>query len=790
MCMRFASRSLPLLAALLALVVSGIATAQDFTLRQQLGAIASGEGAANGLFGWDVAVDGDLAVACDVRLDGSPARVRTWRRSGQAWQRLPMHDVVLSGDSGCRLALAEGTLAITQYRSIAPSRGYVHIFSWTEQGWEQEYGVSSTVDYYDAIATSGNIVVAGVPLYDGTGDNGGRVRVWRRDGSGNWSSESISLSTPQDGAFFGQSVAIVSGAIVVGAPGMDVDAGGTLREDAGAAYVYELTIDTWNLAATLTESDGEIGANHRFGTAVAISGLDPGTPDRLLVSSPSNEAAAHAGIVRAYTRGAGTWNEAFSFDQSGSPTDDQFGCSLAMDGAWAVVGICTNGSVAENAGAVRILRFNDEFDGVANWALRTDPDGVANDYLGVRAGIDRDGPVTIVGQSQADLYGNPNQGVVLTSVGTAGDIPALTRSLDLGQGLTDAGAAAVAVDADVLVVGAYNEAVGSQRGRGAAYVFRRGGGGQYQFEQRVLAPDGLAGDAFGFSVAVRGDVMLVGAIGRGLAGVESAGAVYAFRRSAGQWALEKVLTPVSAGDGTSMGLSLAFDGSTAFIGERRQHVGVYARDAGGNWTLAQDLDHDGGDSIALSGELVALGHSAAQVGGDYVGQVALYRRAAGLWQLDDVLSGAAGDQQFGTEVGLHGDLLAAASNAEHVPVLLYRRVGNEWLPEGSLLPDDLPLTTRCHHVAAAGDRVAFGCWDDPGTSGDSWVYVYAKGDAGWSFVQRIEPPGAQPHAAHGYSLAWQGNLLFAGALGMTIDFDGQGAVYVYAGDRLFRDGFE
>jgi hypothetical protein len=682
-------------------------------------------------------------------------------------------------------------LAVTHYRSTTPSRGYISIFAWTDEGWEREHGVSSSTDFYDAVATSGNIVVVGLPLHNGAGgDNSGRLRVLRRSGSGSWSAEYINPPTSQSGAFFGQSVAIVSGAIVVGAPGMDVDDDGTLRANAGAAFVYELTIDTWNLAASLTEPEGEIGTDHRFGSAVAISGLDPGTPDRLLVSRPANEDASHAGIVRAFRRGASTWTEAFSFQQSAAPVDDQFGCSLAMDGNWAVVGICTDAEAGENAGAVAITKFNDAFTSVTQRAVRTDPGGAADEYFGLRVGVDRDGPAVIAGNLQADLYGNGNQGVVLTGYSTTDGAPSLARSIDLGQGLTDASAAAIAVDGDVLLVGAYGEAVGSQHGRGAAYVFRRGAGGQYVLEQRLLAPDGLAADAFGFSVAVHGDVALVGAIGRGQSGVENAGGVYAFRRVGSNWTLEAVLTPVSPGDGTAMGVSLAFDGSTAFIGEAREHVGVYARATDGTWTLVQDLDRDGHDSIALAGDLAALGDSGAQVGGDFVGQVVLYRRVDGLWQLDDVLSGAADGQQFGSEASLDGDLLAVASNGEHNPILMYRRGGSGWLPEAGLLPDDLPVTTRCHHVALADDHVAFGCWDHPATSGGSWVYVYAKAEAGWMLAQKLEVPDAAPYAGFGYSLAWRNGLLFAGALGKTIDFAAQGAVYVYAGDVLFRDGFE
>ena len=781
---RPATALLRLLAALTALAACASAAAQDFTLRQQLGAVASGEGAANGLFGWDVAIDGDLAVACDARLDGSPARVRTWQRSGQAWQRLPVHDVVLYGDSGCRLALAEGTLAITQYGSTAPSRGYINVFAWTDAGWDQEYGVSTTADFYDAIATSGSIVAVGAPLHDSAGgDSSGRVRVLRRSGNGNWTSSYINPPTAQEDAYFGQSVAIVAGAIAVGAPGMDVDDGGTLREDAGAAYVFELTIDTWSLAASLTEPDGGIGAGHRFGSAVAISGLDPSTPDRLLVSSPSSEDIAHAGIVRAYVRAAGSWSEAFSFGQSGSPADDQFGCSLAMDGAWAVIGACASNAIADDAGAIRVVRFNDDFEGVASSSQRTDPGSVANDHFGGRVGIDREGPVVIAGNPAANLHGNTSQGVVLTSIGTTGDVPALTRSLELGQGLTGARASQFAVGGDAIVIGASGEDVGSQHQRGAAYVYRRGAGG-YVFEARVLAPDGMAGDQFGATVALQGDRLLVGAPGRASQGEPQAGAVYAFRRMAGTWTLEAQWVPGDPGYETTFGFTLALDGSTAMVGEFGENTSVFERSAEGTWSLVQALPYRAW-SLALRGDHAFLGDPNAA---DGVGSVAFYRRENGWWEPRGTLAGTTADQGFGRGVDVDGDLIAVASSDAAVPVLLYQRSGETWLPSASLLPEDVTADTICARVALRGSTLLLGC-NEPGYEGA--VYVLERVAGSWTQVQKLTLPDARALDVFGNPLAIApGGWLFAGAFGRDLDFIDEGAVYVYAGDRLFSDGFE
>jgi len=766
--------------------------AADFALKQRLSAVASGEGAPDGLFGWDVAVDGDIAVACDARLDGSPARIRTFARNGTQWNRLSGQDIFLPGDSGCRLAFNEGTLIFSAYRSAAPSTSYIRIYARKAEGWEAQYSLSAAGASFDAVATSGYIAVAGDPLYDGgAGQNQGRIRIFRRNSGGSWSAQSLNAASPQAGALFGASVAIVAGAIAVGAPGMSIDHGGTLYTRAGAAFVYELTQDTWNLAAFLTEGSASAGNERRFGSAIAISGADPGTPDRLLVSSPSNEATGRAGIVRGYRRISGTWTAGVTVTMPTPSSTDEFGCSLALDGDWAVIGTCTSASAGTRAGAIQIARFSSSFSSLSSLTQRVDPAAAADDFLGIRVGIDRQGPTVIVGNLHADLYGNNNQGVVLVGRSQSGEVPQLVRSMDLGQGLTNASAGAVAVDAETAVIGAYQESIGSQPRRGAVYVYRRAPSGMYVLESRLLAPDGLTGDGFGFSVAVRGDVVLVGATGRDQAGISSAGAVYAFHRSGTTWSLEALLTPVAPANSTGMGSSLAFDGSTALIGERRDHVTVYERSPGGVWTVVQDILDRGDRSIAISGDLAALGSPGAQINGAFVGKVAIYRRVAGTWQWDETLTGSVDSQGFGDGVSLDGSLLAVGNNAYQTPTLLYRRGGNGWLPDGSLLPDNLSPTTRCRHVAVTGDLAAIGCWDQPGAVIGGFVYVFEKSGTGWTQIQKIDSPVVQQYDTFGYSVTWRGDrTLLAGALSHTVEFSGQGAVYVYENERIFRNGFD
>jgi hypothetical protein len=91
---------------------------------------------------------------------------------------------------------------------------------------------------------------------------------------------------------------------------------------------------------------------------------------------------------------------------------------------------------------------------------------------------------------------------------------------------------------------------------GAAYVYRYDGVSWTQ-EAELLASDGEDGDFFGSSVAVSGEVALVGAPGADA----SRGAAYAFRNSGHDWMEE---ARIVAGDG----LAYDFFGSVSLQGDR------------------------------------------------------------------------------------------------------------------------------------------------------------------------------------------------------------------------------
>ena len=108
---------------------------------------------------------------------------------------------------------------------------------------------------------------------------------------------------------------------------------------------------------------------------------------------------------------------------------------------------------------------------------------------------------------------------------------------DDGQA-TDLLGISVAISGDVVVAGAYGHGENGAVS-GAAYVYRFNGSEWLQ-EMELLASDGAAGDQFGTSVAIEGDVVVVGAPFEDENGID-AGAAYAYRFDGTNWVQQQKL---------------------------------------------------------------------------------------------------------------------------------------------------------------------------------------------------------------------------------------------------------
>ena len=208
----------------------------------------------------------------------------------------------------------------------------------------------------------------------------------------------------------------------------------------------------------------------------------------------------------------------------------------------------------------------------------------------------------------------------------------------------------VAISGTTVVVGAPMLA-GPNRG-GRAYVFMKTGLGWKQAAE-LKGNDTVGsnfksfGDGFGNSVAISGTTVVVGA------GLHANGRAYVFTRTATGWRQVAELAGVAA---DLFGDSVAISGTTVVVGApfSASYAGrafVFTKIAAG-WTQAAELKggdtSDFGSSVAISGNTVV-------VGDDFQSRAHLFTRATGWKQVDELKgsdSGAA--DKFGTSVAISG----------------------------------------------------------------------------------------------------------------------------------------
>ncbi len=125
--------------------------------------------------------------------------------------------------------------------------------------------------------------------------------------------------------WFGSSVAISNGTVVVGADGSDIDG-----PSSGAAYVFTYNQDgTWQQQARLRPSDP--GSYQFFGRSVSISG------NTIVVGAYLANAGKGAAYV--FKRNAeGVWTQRAILTDNVGIIDDHFGSSVAVDGSLVLVG--------------------------------------------------------------------------------------------------------------------------------------------------------------------------------------------------------------------------------------------------------------------------------------------------------------------------------------------------------------------------------------------------------------------------------------------------------------------
>jgi hypothetical protein len=312
----------------------------------------------------------------------------------------------------------------------------------------------------------------------------------------------------------------------------------------------------------------------------------------------------------------------------------------------------------------------------------------------------------------------------------------------------------------------------------SAALARKAIGGQHF---TLKASDAENGDGFGFSVAIDGDTVVVGALG--------ANAAYVFVKPASGWTNMTETAELTASDfqGEQFGYSVAISGNTIVVGGGEANVGgdetqgaayVFIEPVGGWTNMTETAELTASDGVTYSGfgSAVAISGSAIFVGAPFgtngnLGPGIVYEFTepssgwANMTQTAELTASEGAEyDDFGLSVSASGGGLLVGSPGLRPSGSAYIFVepagGWEDMTEtATLTPSDAtPQDGFGGSVSISGDTAVVGA------GGYGAVYVFVQPSEGWvNMTQTAElTTGAVPVNGFGYAVAIDMGVILAG----------------------------
>jgi hypothetical protein len=351
--------------------------------------------------------------------------------------------------------------------------------------------------------------------------------------------------------------------------------------------------------------------------------------------------------------------------------------------------------------------------------------------------------------------------------------------------------AALALSGNTLVVSSYHEdsadigvgideTGGFSQDSGAVYVFASDGSAWSQ-QAYVKASNTGPLDEFGYSVALDGDTLAVGApleasAATAIDGDQTddstpyAGAVYVFARDGVTWSQRAYIKASNTGANDRFGNAVTVSGDTLVVG------------APGEGSAAKGVGGDQADDTA------------PQSGAAYV-----FVRSGDVWTQQAYIKASNTDPSdlFGVRVALDGDTLVVSAVGETSAArgvggdetdnsawlagaaYVFFRTAGEWEQQAYIKASNTERLDRFgRSVAISGDTVAVGSLDegsaatgidgddtDNSAPGSGAVYVFSRVGASWTQSAYIKASNTDRYDSFGSSVSIEGDALVVGAAG-------------------------
>ncbi|MCU0496015.1 MAG: hypothetical protein MUF87_01540 [Anaerolineae bacterium] len=488
-------------------------------------------------FGQSVATNGTWMVVGAPRSSNSPGEVHIYENVSGTWTlrrvRIPLTNVQNGQRYGYDVAINEaGTFILVGAPASTGSQGRVYVLERDAGGtgnWGQTRELinplaAPNARFGHSVAISGTLAIVGAP-----GNNEAYVI------NANTNSLIATSTHAQANVDHGISVDISGDYAIVGAPRAVTATG----QRAGQAYLLfrnQGGSNVWGVQHTLNAPAGTV--DDYFGFAVGI--FDTGSGSRSIVGAPLLDNGAFANVGATYLYGNGTLVNSFVGAAVASNVNHYRGYSVSIDGDGALFGVPGLDSPSLNNGSVSGVGFNG-----TSWSqtltLSTQADTFVHDNFGWS--VDVFGTIGVAG-ARSDVEPDFSAGRPMR----AGSIQLYSRSgvnwtpgaeitpiIDLPDTATNrVMGTSVDFTSTWLAVGVPESFPGSDRG--VVYLYQNISG-VWTPHSRLTALYGQPGNGFGYSVALSGTRLVVGApystsfIGNNA----NAGMVYLFEFDGTNW---------------------------------------------------------------------------------------------------------------------------------------------------------------------------------------------------------------------------------------------------------------
>ena len=763
----------------------------------------------NQYYGCSVAIDGNYAVVGAYAYEYNGAAFVLFY-NGTSWEtkaKLIASDAAEDDNFACSVSISDNNIVVGANKDDdnGNSSGSAYVFTKPTGDWVDATETAkltasdaSSGDYFGySVSISDNNIVVGAYL----DNNNGSAYVFTKP-EGDWvdatETAKLTASDAAEDDVFAYSVSISGNNIVIGALGDDSNG-----SSSGSAYIYTKPTGAWVDAietAKLTASDAATGDS--FGKSVCIDG------DNIVIGAYGDNNGSYFGSAYVYTKPAGDWIDANQTAKLTAP-GNYFGYSVSISGDNIVVGAYQDNENGNGSGSAYIFTKSTEtWTDVSQTAKLTASDAAEDDLFAYSVSISGDNIITGAyhdddngnNTGSAYIFTKPIENWITTTETTKLIAPIILNNINNIFG------SSICVDGNYAIVGAY----GDHENKGAAYVLFFDGN-NWNTQAKLTASDAIEGLNFGESVSISGNNILVGAHKDNGNGSES-GSAYVFTKPIGDWvdATETAkLTASDASEYDAFGISVSISDDNIIVGawggdNNNGCAYVFTKPIGGDWVDATEtakltasdatmFDYFG-YSVSISGNNIVIGANANDNNGITTGSAYVYTKPIGNWvdateTAKLTASNASEYDAFGFSVGISNDniVIGAYGNGNNGCAYVFTKPPGDWVDAtetAKLTASDTNTEDWFgKSVSISNNNIVIGAFknDDNGSESGS-AYVYTKPTGDWEDATETEKLTASDANAEdwfGKSVSISNNNIVIGAAHNNDNGNNTGSAYLF-----------